>query len=406
MQTVYTCYYKMKDTEKELLIVATTFPRWKNDAVPSFVLDHAKNLSKYFKKITVVVPHYKNSKTNELVGDIHVKRFRYFFPASAENIVYEGHATSKIKKSLIYAIKLLLFVMFQFLSIVINGRNKIVNAHWLIPQGFLAILAKPLNRSKVIISVHGGDVYALRGRMMNSIKKFTLKHADEVIVNSSSTRKVCREIYKERTYPIIPMGVDVERFKKSKNSNKNRMFTVTFVGRLSSQKGVIDVLASARKIKADGIDDIQFNIAGDGPQKEKLLKYVQGNQLGDIVSFLGWLQPKELPSLLKKSDVFIGPSVIDDDGWTEAFGLVFVEAAAAGLPVITTNVGGIKDIVDDAITGFLVDQKSPDQLADKIVMLKNNEKLRIKMSKAAVEKSDAFSWDKSSSNYYEILKNI
>jgi glycosyltransferase involved in cell wall biosynthesis len=169
---------------------------------------------------------------------------------------------------------------------------------------------------------------------------------------------------------------------------------------------VIDVLTAVRKIKAKGVHDIQFNIAGDGPQKEKLLKYVQDNQLSDIVSFLGWVQPKELPSLLKKSDVFIGPSVIDDDGWTEAFGLVFVEAAAAGLPVIATNVGGIKDIVEDTITGFLVDQRSPDQLADKIVMLKNNEKLRIKMSKAAVEKSDAFSWDKSSSSYYEILRNI
>ncbi len=189
------------------------------------------------------------------------------------------------------------------------------------------------------------------------------------------------------------MGVDVERFKTSRNNNQDHVFTVTFVGRLSSQKGVTDVLAAVRKIKSEGVHDIHFNIAGDGPQKKQLQKYVRDNQLSDIVSFLGWVQPKDLPSLLKKSDVFIGPSVIDSDGWMEAFGLVFVEAAAAGLPVIATNVGGIKDIVDDNITGFLVDQKSPDQLADKIVVLKNDEKLRIKMSKAAVTKSDMFSWD-------------
>ena len=395
----------MKNFEKDLLIVASTFPRWKNDTQPTFVLDHAQNLAKYFENTTVIAPHYKDARTKERFGKVFVKRFRYFLPASAENIVYDGHATNKIKKSPVYGLKLAFFLLSQFVSILLNGRHRVVNAHWLIPQGFLAVLARPFNRSSVVISVHGGDVFALNGRIMIMVKRFTLKHANQVIVNSSSTQKACKDIYPGRTYKIIPMGVDVDRFKAATRNRKEHDFTVTFVGRLSSQKGVIDILGAAKKLKNDGVSGIKFNIAGDGPQKNELKKFAVDNRLEGSVSFLGWVQPGNLPSLLAQSDVFIGPSVVDSDGWMEAFGLVFVEAAATGLPVISTNVGGIKDIVDDE-TGFLVDQRSPDQLADKIVTLKNNPNLRTKRAKAAVLKSDKFSWRKTSSSYYQVFKNI
>lgn len=407
LRAQYILNLTMNRPKKDLLIIASTFPRWKNDSLPTFVLDHAKSQAKFFDNTTVVAPHYKGSKTKDSIDGIRVRRFRYFFPASAENIAYEGTATSKIKKTPTYALKLLLYSFSQFISILKNGRHKIVNAHWLIPQGFLAVLARPFNRSKVVVSVHGGDVFALNGRIMIMIKRFTLKHADQVIVNSSATQSACKQLYGGRVYPIIPMGVDIDRFKQARQDHrKKRKFTVTFAGRLSSQKGVNDILSAAERIRDDGVEDIRFNIAGEGPEKTKFTEYVNENQLSGIISFLGWVQPDELPTLLKQSDIFIGPSVVTSDGWTEAFGLVFVEAAAAGLPVISTSTGGIKDIVDDNKTGFLVDQKSPDQLAEKIMLLKNNPELRTRMSKAALIKSNDFSWTKASKSYHEVLTNF
>lgn len=393
-----------------LIVLATTFPRWANDKIPHFVKDFCLELSPGFKSVKAIVPHYKGAKTREKLNkNTTVKRFRYFFPAGYENIVYEGHAADKFSKSPVYLLKLLLFVVsqsFSLISSVFTGK-KIINAHWMIPQGFIAVMAGKASRTPVVVTVHGGDVFKLRGKHMTRIKRFVLKHASAVVVNSSATEKACRKIYPGRDYPIIPMGIDLKRFKPANLPKPKAKLSVLFVGRLSQEKGVIYLLRAISEIPSKKRAGITVTLVGDGPEKENLAEFIQKNNLTDVVRMAGWIDNDKLPEFYNSSDIFVGPSIVDEQGWEEAFGLVFAEAAACGLPVIATKTGGIFDIVKDGETGFLVDDKDSSAIAGKILKMYDDRAELKRMSKAAVAHiNDSFSWQNTVSEYKKILNSL
>jgi glycosyltransferase involved in cell wall biosynthesis len=375
-----------------ILVTATTFPRWKDDKVPSFILDFAKNINKSGsdKEVRVLAPHYKGAKKKELIENIKVKRFRYAWPASAQNLVYEGHAGKKAKNSIAYLLKLAFFVCSQFWSTFTTNAD-VINAHWLVPQGFTGLLVAKIKRKKLVITIHGGDVFLLNKKPILSIKKLILRFADKVIVNSSATLKQCQKIYSKREYTVIPMGIDIDRFKP-KYRNPNKEFTIIFVGRLSSEKGVIYLLQATKKIIEDG-GKIKVLIAGDGPEKNNLEDYITKNRLNKYVKLLGWQNRDQTIHLYQQADVFVGLSIVDKDGLQEALGLVFIESLACGTPVITTNTGGIKDIIVDGQNGAFVRQKDPVAAAAIIKEIMNN-RTKLNQMKKEARKSvvDKFSW--------------
>lgn len=393
--------------QKRLVIVASTLPRWKNDSVASFVQEFGETLAPDFAHVTLIAPHYKLAKTRErLASNITVRRFRYFFPASGENIVYEGHAGKKANKSPLYLLKLTLFLISNFFMVLRQSLHTgtIINAHWIVPQGAVAVLVGKLLRKPVVVTVHGGDVFTLNGKYMLKVKRWVLRHASTVVVNSSATQAVCQKIYSDREYPIIPMGIDTTSLKKKSTPRKGKLFRVLFIGRLSSEKGGIYVCKAAQILKKSGVEDVAFTIVGDGPEKPELEAFVATHNLKKIVSFEGWQPHKEIAKYYHEADVFVGPSIEEENGWKEAYGLTFAEASASGLPVIATNTGGIRDIVKDGITGFLVQQRDAEQITDKILLLKDNKNLRQTMGKKAAEQADRFSWESTRQLYEKILR--
>ena len=390
---------------KRLLITTSTFPRWNDDNIPSFVFDHAVRLGRDFRSVAVLAPHYKGAKLSQNMESIKVRRFRYAIPYSSQNIVYESQGVRRVSKSPFYIFKLLSFLIAQTFNVINYGAKvDVINAHWIIPQGFVAVLTRRITGAKVVVTVHGSDIFSMNGRLMTKCKRYVLKNADRVIVNSTATEKACKKIF-NREYPIIPMGVDVARFAKTKkNKNKSSKFTILFVGRLSEEKGLKYLLKAAVKLKKH--KDVEFLIVGDGPLHRWLAKFIKDNNLSESVHLKGWVNQTDLPKIMKNSDIFVGPSVVGDNGSQEAFGIVYVEAAAAGLPVIATNVGGIADVVVNEKTGFLVPQKDSDALLTKILELKDNPDLRRTMGINAEKHAENFSWDKRSKQYKEVFISV
>ncbi len=116
-------------------------------------------------------------------------------------------------------------------------------------------------------------------------------------------------------------------------------------------------------VRAFGLLHAEFpraslEIAGDGPQRENILELVDQLELRDCVGFLGWAA--EFPATLAKWDIFVIPSR------EEAFGVAAIEAMAAGLPVVASNVGGLPEIVQDGETGWLVPPGDPQELAGQL----------------------------------------
>lgn len=389
-----------------LLIVASTFPRWANDSVPPFVYLFAKNLKNDFKRITVVAPHYKGAKTTEIMSGVSVRRFKYFWPASQQNIVYGGSGANKVSKSPWYLLKLACFLVEEFISVVRVVRKEkidIINAHWIVPQGFMCTLVGKLLSKPVFITIHGSDIFTLNGSVMRFIKRYALKNATGVVVNSRATQKACRDIYAEREYPIIPMGVDVTKFKKSQKETDKDTFVVTSTGRLSPEKGMYELVKSLRDLLKK-LPEIKLQIIGEGPERSRIEQYISEQKLEQSVILLGWKSHAEIADVYANSDLFIGLSQ-SEKNHKEGFGLVFAEAAAAGLPVIATKQGGINDVVKDGETGYLIAEKNSKLLREKVIRLCKDRKLAEKMGRRGQKLiQENYSWPHVTKQYKMIFQ--
>lgn len=384
-----------------MVVLASTFPRWKDDTVPRFVLDFVERLQPFVGKITVVAPHYKGAKHREtLATSITVRRFYYAFPFRFENVAY-----GEFKKTRFYPLKMFLYVTSELLTTLIVSlrlKPKVLNAHWLIPQGFVAVLIAPITGSKSVISVHGSDVFTLNGQIMRKVKRFALKHADIVIANSSATAAACQELWPNREYYVIPMGIDIKKFENQKIMDRGQ-YKLLFVGRLVRNKGV-KYLCEAFRLLSLKYNNMHLDIIGDGPERAMLEEYIHESKLEDIVTFVGWVQASELPKYYAKADVFVGPSIEDENGAKEALGLVFAEASAMGLPVVGSDVGGIKDVVKNRVTGLLVPQKDPQALSQALEYIYTHPNESIQMGKQGRDYVSAhFSWDSVIRRYLDLI---
>lgn len=139
-----------------------------------------------------------------------------------------------------------------------------------------------------------------------------------------------------------------------------------FVGRLDEQKDPLTLLQAFKLLSTSGGRRFKLSMVGDGEFMEACKLYCIENDLIDDVAIHGWVSQPQ--SLYATSDIFVCPSIY------EAFGFTFVEAAYYGLPIVTTNVEGIPEVVLDNYMGYLVQSKSPEQLAFAILNIANNQK--------------------------------
>ena len=126
---------------------------------------------------------------------------------------------------------------------------------------------------------------------------------------------------------------------------------------------------------------ITLRIAGDGPEKNNLKRACEKLGINGNVRFLGAVKNERLPALYQTSGVLVFPSVIADDGDREGFGLVLVEALGCECPVIVTDLPAMQDIIVDGKTGLVVPQKNIQQIAEKVILLLNDDELRCSLGK-------------------------
>jgi glycosyltransferase involved in cell wall biosynthesis len=137
-----------------------------------------------------------------------------------------------------------------------------------------------------------------------------------------------------------------------------------------------------------------LTLVGDGPERPALEKLVQQLGLASKVRFTGSILNEHLKEHYAQADIFVAPSIRDRAGDTEALGVVILEAAASGTPIVATNVGGIPDIVVDGQTGLLAEPANPESLANAILRLHRNPALASKLAANARELVESrFSWE-------------
>lgn len=391
-------------TKDRILIITSTFPRWSGDSTPQFVQHLAKTLSDGQYHIDVLAPHSKGAASREKTSWGRIYRFRYFIPTSLQNIAYDGGGAGKVQKNPLYMLKLLCFIISLFLHtlwLALVRKSDVINAHWVIPQGFIAVVAAKLTRKKVIITVHGSDVFTLNQRPFRWAKRLAFKHSDEVCVNSQATKKQCQGIY-NRDYQVIPMGIHLESFpaKKAKSKKHNKKLNILYVGRFSKIKGVDTLLDAARQLKSRQTA-FHITLVGDGELDESYRQYVKDHGLQKFITFAGWVDYEKLHKYYDAADVFVGPSL------SEAQGLVFVEALATGTPVVATRVGGIPDVVVDGKNGYLIEPGDSSGLKDVLSdLIDHPSRLEVMRKEARLGVLEKFDWPVVASQYSKVLTEV
>jgi len=363
---------------KRLLILTSTFPRWENDEDPPFVFELCNRLKTDYS-IHVLAPHFPGAEIEANFDGIHVKRFRYFYEP-LERLAYQGGILAKLKKNPFLYGLLPFFVVGELLALIRllqRYRFHLIHAHWLIPQGLVAILACSLTGSKIplLFTSHGGDLFGLQGILMNCIKRWVILKSDSLtVVSRSMSKEVKRLSADHKRVHVIPMGVDLKkRFVPAKSRSNND--SLLFVGRLVEKKG-LQYLIHAMPLILKTHPQATLQIAGEGPEKINIKRMCENLGISENVCFLEAVKNELLPTLYQTSDVVVFPSVILDDGDQEGFGLVLVEALGCECATVVTDLPAMKDIIIDGKTGLVVPQQNIRQLAEKVICLLDDPKLR------------------------------
>jgi len=164
--------------------------------------------------------------------------------------------------------------------------------------------------------------------------------------------------------------------------------TILYVGRLIGWKGVKDLVAALKRV-VQRRAAVKLLIIGDGEERRSLEIVSRDLAISDKVVFVGSVARENLPRYLALGDVFVLPSVAD-----ETFGISLCEAMACEVAAVATRVGGIPEVAEDRVTGFLTEPGDPSGLAEKILLLLADPELRVRMGKEGRRRVlSRFSWD-------------
>ncbi len=237
------------------------------------------------------------------------------------------------------------------------------------------------------------DYMKKRAKFVSPLFKRIFTKADQVQAISTYLADYADIMGFKNKVEVIPNGVDVKNFQSSisnieKKDLRERVgftmddFVVITTSRLVKKNAVGDVIDSLKFLP----ESVKFLVLGIGPLEEELKAKVEVRGLEKGVKFLGHVPYAEIPPYLHASDVFIRPSL------SEGFGNSFIEAMAAGLPVIATPVGGIVDFVKDGETGLFCKVEDPASIAEQVTRIIENHalaaKLRVSGAQLAKEKYD------------------
>jgi glycosyltransferase involved in cell wall biosynthesis len=252
-----------------------------------------------------------------------------------------------------------------------------------------------LRGTPVIVNYRGGEA---REYLSNSAQwvRFTMRRAARLVVPSG----FLQQVFGEAGMPadVIPNIIDLEMFTPAPILPFGSGFTLVITRNLEPIYG-IDVAIHAFALASEQIPGMQLKIAGTGPLLADLKRLVDQLGLGDRITFLGRLERSEIVALYHGSHAMLNPSRVDNMPNS------VLEALACGLPVITTNVGGIPYIVADEDTALLVPPDNPNQMANALVRLCTDSALYMRLRDSGCREVSQYAWREVSSRWLSLYED-
>ncbi len=270
-----------------------------------------------------------------------------------------------------------------------------------------------LNQLKRLGFVDGKIAAVFHGNDISQKRILNLFHSDyEQLFNDANYIFPVSELWaskialtpaiKNKTH-VIRMGVNVSKFIYKERITISHPIKLLSIARLTEKKGISVAINACLLLKQQNVD-FDYTIIGDGPLRKELESQVANLGLGDKIAFLGAQTQETVSEYLNNSDVFLLPSVTASDGDMEGIPVALMEAMAIGIPVISTFHSGIPELIEDRVSGFLVNENDAASIAGVISEIIDNPGVLPDICRNAKQKIDnEFDQDKSYSRMLNIL---
>jgi len=283
----------------------------------------------------------------------------------------------------------------------------VLHVHYAIPHAYAAYMAKKMLLDEdisipIVTTLHGTDITLVGSHpFYRPAVTFSINHSDCVTAVSESLKQDTLRLFDIKTeIKVIPNFIDTKKFENKEKPCERSLLAptddkiITHISNFRPLKRINDVI--------DVFEQISTNVSskllmvGEGPEKSKAMAYVKSKGLNEKVVFLG--NSNEIDKILCYSDLFLLPSEM------ESFGLVALEAMANGVPVISSNAGGLSEVNKHGFSGFLSDVGEVNSMAKNALELLLDEEKLNKFKKQAKKQAQLFNIDKVVTEYEDIYK--
>ncbi len=283
-----------------------------------------------------------------------------------------------IMNSASYKLVYQFFASCRIAQIVKNNGSDHLHAHFANVPSQVAMYASAITGIDYTVTSHANDIFehglilkrkAERSKYFLTISEFNRKFLEARGLDKIKVR-------------VVRCGVNLKFQERDKKPDKK--FKICSLGRLVEKKGMPVLIEACAILKSKNVP-FSLSIAGDGPQENILQKQIDDLSLSDSVSLLGAIDNSKVADWMSGMDVFALACQKDSNGDMDGIPVVLMEAMMLGLPVISTRISGIPELVIDHETGLLVEPNSPELLARAIERLYKDEKLRFTLTKKAAK---------------------
>ncbi len=295
--------------------------------------------------------------------------------------------------------------LFHFVKL---HKQDLINFHYITPCGLALVAMRVFGNIPIVLSLVGrSDVVSIESNWFRRLYYWVVIKASSLVISNSRYYlqlgdKDCVDEL------IIPYGVDIDKYKDVENKQSFRLengiddktIIIFTLQRLSKEKRV-DILIKSMKYILEKRKDVLLIIGGIGPEGKNLKDLCRELNVSENVRFSGYINENDLPGYFAMSDIFAFPSP------DETFGIVFAQAMAAGLPIVAVRSSSTPEVVEDGINGLLANGLIPEKIAEHILTLMENEKLRKTISSANREKAvSRYNWDVIANQYETAFKRF
>jgi len=334
----------------KVCMLTTCYPRWPGDPDGWFVAALAQHLARrQDTSVSVLAPAALGAPASEREGRLEVVRVPYFRPARLQKLAHGHGIPWNLRHSALAWANVPPFLgAFAARLCWHTARADVVHAHWGI-LGALAVLMRPVHGRPVVVTVHGSDL-STRIAPIRWTAAWAVRHADAVTTPSREFHARCCALRgRAQGCEWIPNGVELPAWEEiERGRSRPGGARVVTVGRLIPERRH-DLLIRAFAEVARRIPSAVLTIVGDGPEAGRLAGLAGELGVAGAVRMAGKVPHADVPRHLLDADLYVSPTTV------ETFGLATVEAAAHGLPIVTTRVGFPATLVSEGNGGLVVE---------------------------------------------------